>query len=922
LKAYHAFQEKLLSAFILACLIVLTLTAIALQMARNASEVVTSVQHTYEVLNSIIRARADTIEIELSTQSYRITGDVKKLAVRDKVILARDKSLQRIQLATLDNHSQQLRLKELGEVIDQRLAISNHIILLSKTQGSQAADAYVATTTLQETRDRMYKLLFDLESEERQLLSQRIIKQDKYWQVTGAALLFIGLLLSGFLILTFLIIRKQFKDNYLSRKQLAESELRLSTTLQSIGEGVVTTDLDGYITRMNPTAEKLTGWQFTDVQGRPVEEVLNVVNELTRQPTKLPIEKAILTGEIQVLEKDTALIDRKGNARPIMDSAAPIIDPGGIIRGVVVVFRDASLERQAERVTKHQNEQLEKKVQERTLELHTSEKNLRSVTDNVPALIAYLDAHQRYIYANQKYLDRFAPENKSIIGLTVRKVLGNERYAIAESYINQVLTGLSISYDWQPFPNVWQMVNYVPTKNTKGAITGYYVLISDISDRKLAESELNRLTHFDPLTGLANETQFTHFLYEAIQSGKFSDEPFAFLQINVEKLSEINDALGFSKGDLVLQEFAERLKLTSKALYKLARLRGDEFAILINNCSATEAIAMANQLKTSFNIPIVISNIALDVSAKIGIAMFPEHGITPHDLYRHADSAVRQAKNKGELFQMFDYTLDSDKPHRLALAAELRHAIDHNDLELYLQPKIDFKTGQVCSLEALIRWNHSERGMVSPIQFIPLAEQIGLIKPLTQWVMDTALQLLHSWEMSGFIMPIAINLSTSNLKENDLVERVHQLKTKWKVSAELLEIEVTESSIMEDGQHALKVLQSLREEGISISIDDFGTGYSSLSYLQKLPAKFIKIDQSFVRDMLINKESLMIVRSTIDLAHDLDKKVVAEGVETREQWDQLAKLGCDIAQGYYFAKPMPVDVFLSWIKDFKFNVVL
>ena len=253
----------------------------------------------------------------------------------------------------------------------------------------------------------------------------------------------------------------------------------------------------------------------------------------------------------------------------------------------------------------------------------------------------------------------------------------------------------------------------------------------------------------------------------------------------------------------------------------------------------------------------------------------------------------------------------------MALAAELRQAIDHNNLELYLQPKVEFRTGQVCGVEALIRWNHPQRGLISPMEFIPLAEQIGLIKPLTQWVMSTALLLIHEWESTGFIMPIAINLSARNLNEDDLVDRIRQMQLEWDISSELFEIEVTESAIMDDAQHALEVLNLLREQGISLSIDDFGTGYSSLSYLQRLPMQFIKIDQSFVSDMLLSNESLMIVRSTIDLAHELGRKVVAEGVETQQHWDQLAELGCDIAQGYFIAKPMPVSLFMTWIKDFK-----
>jgi diguanylate cyclase (GGDEF)-like protein/PAS domain S-box-containing protein len=911
----------MLSAFMLASFIVLTLTTIGLQLSRYVTETVTWTQHSYEVINRLVQAKSDTIEVELNTQSYRIAGDAKYITNRNKAIQAREKSLQLIKLATQDSKLQQSRWNQLREVINQRLAIASHMISLRNTQGLEAANAYIATTPLQETRNRMYQLLDAMETEERQLLSKRLIEQEQARQSARAAVLYIGIFLIGFLVFTYFLIKKQLKEIYLSRKRLAESEIKLSTTLQSIGDGVITTDLGGRITSMNQIAEKLSAWQFTDAQGLHVDKILNIINELTGQPISIFIENTIKTEEIQNLEKRSTLIDRNGNMHPISDSVSPILDLAGMISGFVIVFRDVSFERKKERDIQSLNNQLEREVQNRAFELRTSEQNLRSVTDNIPALIAYVDANQRYVYANQRYLDRFAPENNSIKGLTVSEVLDNDRYAIAGPMIAQALTGKSKSYDWQPFPNVWQMVNYVPTTDIEGKVSGYYVLISDITERKLAELELYKLTHFDDLTGLSNETQFTSSLNEVIESGKRLNNSFALVQINIEKLGEINDALGFSKGDQVLQEFAERLKLATEPLYKLARLRGDEFAILLNNCSTAEAIASVNKLGVLLNQPIVISNITLDISAKIGIAMFPEHGTTPHDLYRHSDSAVREAKKKGEFFHVFDQSLDSDMPYRLALAAELRDAIEHNNLELYLQPKVDFGTGRVCGVEALIRWNHPVRGLISPIQFIPLAEQIGLIKPLTEWVIDTALELLHVWENSGFIMPISVNLSARNLNEDDLVERIHQLKTKWNVGAELFEIEVTESSIMDDAEHALKVLRLLHEQGIALSVDDFGTGYSSLSYLQKLPVQFIKIDQSFIKDMLVSKESLMIVRSTIDLAHDLGKKVVAEGVETKEHWDQLVKLGCDKAQGYFFAKPMPVDVFLNWIKEFKNTAV-
>ncbi len=253
----------------------------------------------------------------------------------------------------------------------------------------------------------------------------------------------------------------------------------------------------------------------------------------------------------------------------------------------------------------------------------------------------------------------------------------------------------------------------------------------------------------------------------------------------------------------------------------------------------------------------------------------------------------------------------------MTVAGELRRAIEGGDLELYLQPKVEIVSGRVCGAEGLVRWRHAERGMIPPGEFIGLAESTGLIRPLTEWVVETAFRLNHAWSTRGCALPIAVNLSARNLRDESLLERLRQLQAVWNLAPGLFEIEITESAVMEDAEFALRVLHGLREQGIALYIDDFGTGYSSLSYLQKLPVEYIKIDQSFVHNMPASKDSLLIVRSTIDLAHDIGRKVVAEGVETRQHWDQLATFGCDIAQGYFIARPMPAEDFQAWMRDYR-----
>jgi diguanylate cyclase (GGDEF)-like protein/PAS domain S-box-containing protein len=910
-------HKKLLSTFGAACLVLFVFIFIALQLSRKDALAIESVQNTFQELNIITKIRSLTFRIELDLQNYRITGNQNNITDQEEAIKDREFELQQIKQHTINDPIQQLKWIQLHKLIDEHIATSIDRIDLKRKQGQDLSKSNISTVNEVDIRNHLFSFLINLENDCRKHLDARILKSSKLRKLTNISILIIGSLLIIHLVVTYLVIRKQVNEIETSRNELEISEKKLTITLKSIGDGVITTDTVGCVTQMNPIAEQLTGWPFPDAVGRPIEDIFNIYNESTGQQSVIPIVKVIQTREIQTLQNHTILFDRNGNPRPIGDSAAPIIDPSGNLTGVVMVFRDVSLERQAARVIKDQNVLLEKAVLDRTFELQETEENLRRVTDNVPALIAHVKTDLQYDYANSKYIDLFMPNNRNMLGLTVREVLGESRFEKVKKYIEEVLLGNSVSYDWQPFPDLWQTVNYVPTFDKMGMITGYYVLITDITDRKLSEIKTYNITHYDGLTGLPNELLFTEQLNEAIESGKQFNQSFSLIQINIEKLSEINDALGFGGGDQVLQEISKRLKLAFASTCNLSRLRGDEFAVLINNSSAIDAIALAQKVETLLAEPTFISNIALDISAKIGIAIFPDHGVNVHDLYRHLDFAVRDAKKKGSRFQVFDNSQDSDIPHRLAMAAELRHAIEKNELELYFQPKIEISSRTVIGAEALVRWNHPKRGLVSPLEFIPLAEQMGLINQLTQWVMNDAMVLICNCRETGINIPIAVNISARNLHEEDLVEKIQLLKLKWNIGADIFEIEITESAIMENAEYALQVLQLLREQEIPLSIDDFGTGYSSLSYLQKLPVQYIKIDKSFVSDMLINKKSLVIVRSTIELSHDLGKKVIAEGVETQEQLESLTALGCDIAQGYYFAKPMQKNMFLNWMKNYK-----
>jgi EAL domain-containing protein (putative c-di-GMP-specific phosphodiesterase class I) len=352
----------------------------------------------------------------------------------------------------------------------------------------------------------------------------------------------------------------------------------------------------------------------------------------------------------------------------------------------------------------------------------------------------------------------------------------------------------------------------------------------------------------------------------------------------------------------VIREVANRLRRVPGLEPTLARLRFDDFGIRIADNDAQQA---AQALQSAFEEPIQIGDAQIDVQCAMGASFYPGHGQDADSLLRRAAIAAREAARKDMQYQVYSGSTDRENPARLSLAAELRAAIAARELVLHYQPKVDLATGRVVGFEALIRWHHPRRGFLPPAQFVPLAEETGLIRKLTYLVLDEAVRQQHAWTKEGRARPIAVNLSARNLYDPGFIEVFEGLLETWGVRPELIEFEITEGALVDDPDTARKVLSTLRERGSKIYIDDFGTGYSSLNYLVTLPVHALKIDRSFVHQMTTSKEAYSVVASVISMAHNLDLRVVAEGTETEKDVALLKELGCDEAQGYYFGKPAP-----------------
>ncbi len=388
--------------------------------------------------------------------------------------------------------------------------------------------------------------------------------------------------------------------------------------------------------------------------------------------------------------------------------------------------------------------------------------------------------------------------------------------------------------------------------------------------------------------------------------------------IDLDRFKEVNDSLGHHVGDLLLKKIGPRLQTLLRESDTIARLGGDEFALVLpRTIDAKAANALAGRILKAMEAPFVLEEVvgelSLNIEASIGIALAPEHGEDVDTLLQKADVAMYMAKEGRNGFEIYAGARDRNSPRQLALLGELRRAIDEHELVLHYQPVAALATGRLVGVEALLRWEHPSRGLVMPDDFIPPAERTGLIKPLTLYSIEMALQQLCEWSRRGLNLRVAANLSRQSLLDSNLPFAIEELFAKWDVPPGLFEIEITESSTMADPARASTILAQLSDLGIRLSLDDFGAGYSSLSYLKRLPVHEIKIDKSFVLGMATDEDDEVIVRSTIDLGRNLGLEVVAEGVETQGVWDRLALLGCDLAQGHFLSPPVPVAVLDEWI---------
>jgi diguanylate cyclase (GGDEF)-like protein/PAS domain S-box-containing protein len=540
---------------------------------------------------------------------------------------------------------------------------------------------------------------------------------------------------------------------------------------------------------------------------------------------------------------------------------------------------------------------------------------LDAFLEHIPDNVFFKDNESRFIRISRAMANYFGLKDPSrAIGKTDADIFSSEHAAQALADERQVLrTGepqieKEEKETWPDGRETWALTTKIPLKNREGQVIGTMGIAHNITHRKQAELRIEHMALHDALTGLPNRTLLEDRLSQAIALAQRVHKPVAVLLLDLDRFKNVNDAFGHSVGDRLLVLVAARLKACIRKCDTVARLAGDEFVIAVQMAEHLEGIELvAKRVLDEMSTPFEVENRELQISASIGICQFPQDGQNPEDLLQFADVAMYEAKERGRgRHCFFSPALTEATRRRQKLESDLVQACAHDEFEIHYQPFVETSSGRITGVEALLRWRHPEQGLLSPNQFIPKLEELGLIVEVGRWVLRTACRQAAEWQQSGFhSIRVAVNVSSQQFYQGNIADAVATVLHETKLDPKFLELELTESQTLDDSDATINIMLALKRIGISLSLDDFGTGWSSLSYLRRFPLDRIKIDRSFVKDLFSQPAAEEVVKTILALGRNLGIACIAEGVETREQQEYFKKQNCDEMQGFYFSRPVP-----------------
>ncbi|MCL5975478.1 MAG: EAL domain-containing protein, partial [Gammaproteobacteria bacterium] len=686
-------------------------------------------------------------------------------------------------------------------------------------------------------------------------------------------------------------IQQDITDRLAAEQDLIESEARMAAVMDTVPDAIITINLDGTINSFNKAAESIFGYSSDEMIGQSVDII---VPDEYKEAHRNGIKRFAASGKGNIMGTRVELEALTKSGRRIWIEMALSSVNAGNKRYVTGLLRDIS----------------EKKVIEEAT-------RVSAVAFETQEGIFVTDASGKILKVNNAFTTLTGYTSADVVGKypSILKSGQHDKYFYEQMWAQLEQQGFwsgevqNRRKNGEIYPQ-WLSINRV--ENTQQNTHNYVAIMSDISKYREAEEQINFLAYHDVLTSLPNRALLKDRIGQALISAERHQQKLALLYMDLDRFKFINDSLGHAIGDKLLVKVAERLSEQVREEDTICRTGGDEFIILLPDTDADGAGHVAEKLVENITTLFEIDGNQLFVTLSIGISIYPDNGEDAESLNKHADTAMYRAKQAGRnQYQFFTTEMHSQIVYKLELEHALRFALNRGELSLVYQPLLDIKQNKITGAEALLRWRHPELGMISPLDFIPIAEETGMINPIGQWILHTAIAQCKQWTEAGHDLVIAINLSAVQFNNPLLVSMINSILDEYQLAANNLELEITESVAMINIDLTIKQLKALAEAGIRLSLDDFGTGYSSLNYLKKFPINKLKIDQSFVFDMLIDEDDEAIVDAVITLARSLGLKTLAEGVETPEHLQALKNKGCDFMQGFLFSRPVPAEQFIS-----------